>query len=88
MKGWNHKITAIDEVVRVIKQTDPTFEWGRRFSPNCSTARCAGRPVYIARFDYVTGKAGRVTDRRLHLCLECGARWAKKAGLELPEVTP
>ncbi len=49
-----------------------------------SSRECGRRPVYLGRYDYVTGSRGRVTDRRVPLCDLHGSAWAKKHGLELP----
>jgi hypothetical protein len=52
--------------------------------PNCTGRNCEERPVFITRYLYVTGRAGRVTDRIQYCCKSHGEAFAKKHGLELP----
>lgn len=49
--------------------------------------RAGGDAAFIARYAYVTGRAGRVTGRELHLCVDCAAKFAKRNGLTLPTDT-
>lgn len=51
--------------------------------PGCQGRNCQERPVYVTRYLYVTGRAGRVTDRIQYCCLEHGRAFAKKHGLVL-----
>jgi hypothetical protein len=40
---------------------------------------------YIAEYDYMTGRAGRVSRRRVHLCPDCARRFAAKHGLTIEQ---
>jgi hypothetical protein len=51
--------------------------------PGCSGRRCDAKPVYVTRYLYVTGRAGRVTDRIQYCCKPHGEAFAKKNGLTL-----
>lgn len=46
--------------------------------PNCSGRNCPEKPMYASRYLYVTGRAGRVTDRIQYWCPACGQKWAQR----------
>lgn len=54
------------------------------WNPRCSNSVCDERPEFIASYDYVTGRAGRVSSQRRFLCKAHGEAFAKRNGLELP----
>jgi hypothetical protein len=51
--------------------------------PGCTRTGCPERPEYVTRYFYVTGRAGRVTDRLQYVCQAHAEAFAKKYGLEL-----
>jgi hypothetical protein len=68
--------------------------WGHRIVKTrnnrhkCS-GRCENRAGFAARYDYVTGRAGRVSTAQRDLCLSHAAKFCKKHGIDLdslPEV--
>jgi hypothetical protein len=56
--------------------------------PGCSAHNCEEKPVFATRYLYVTGRAGRVTDRVQYCCRAHGEAFAKKHGLQMPELSP
>lgn len=54
--------------------------------PSCSGRDCYERPELVTRYFYVTGRAGRVTDRIQYACRTHGEAFAKKHGLALPSL--
>lgn len=56
------------------------------WNPNCSVPRCPERPEFVTRYLYVTGRAGRVTDRIQYCCRKHGETFAKKHGLTLAAI--
>jgi hypothetical protein len=58
--------------------------------PYCKGWNCPEKPEYVTRYFYVTGRAGRVTDRIQYCCRKHGEAFAKKHGLTLAanEVRP
>lgn len=52
----------------------------------CSSPKCQNEAVYVGKYDYITGRAGRVGTSNRPLCRVHAEKWAKKHGLELPEV--
>jgi hypothetical protein len=71
MAGWNHKIEKIDGCP----------QW----MPNCNgrvgKRPCPGKIEYKGTFLYVTGKGGRVTERKLYFCEQHAMEWAEKHGV-------
>lgn len=60
---------------------------GLHWVPNCSGRACNEKPVFSTRYLYVTGRAGRVTDRVQYWCQAHGEKFAGKHGLTCTPVT-
>jgi len=58
----------------------------RRYWGVCSSPKCQNEAVYICKYDYITGRAGRVSTSRRFLCRTHAEKWVQKHGLVLPEV--
>jgi len=52
----------------------------------CAAARCQEWAIYLGQYDYITGRAGRMGTSNRPLCRVHAEKWARKHGLELPEV--
>ena len=80
--SFGHKVEALAD--------DEARHWSGNpdvKGPRWNCAKCDGPPaVYATSFRYVTGRAGRTTDRWQAVCLNCAAVFAAKHGLTLPEV--
>lgn len=48
------------------------------------TYRSGGPITYWATYNYITGRAGRVTQATRHYCKDCAEKHAKRHGLTLP----
>ena len=89
MTSWGHPLKSLSPEEQV--EGLP----GRRYRRCCGT--CHRKPAlrhgeesaakYESRLMYVTGKAGRATDRRQVLCERHAAEFAGKHKLELPAST-
>lgn len=75
--SWNHTLVAM---------TDEHAESYARRGWTCSAPKCPDRAVFEARFDSVTGRAGRVNTRRKCLCDRHAEQFATKNGLTVPNV--
>lgn len=58
------------------------------WSPNCSGRSCEAQPQYASRYSYVTGRAGRITDRIQYWCPKCAEAWAKRHKVEFKPLPP
>ena len=47
-----------------------------------------GPAVFLASYNYITGRAGRVGLRELPLCRDCAAKFAKNHKVEVPDDRP
>ena len=91
MAGWNHKLTpytpeelrAWEEHERRCNERWPEGPRRGEFWSSCSAPLCEGRPLYQATYDYVTGRAGRVSFARKEYCEKHAQGYAAKHGLEL-----
>lgn len=89
-KSWGHSIRryATGEVTQTSyipwngTEADRRFYWHPN---NCQGRDCTEIPVYETRCYYVTGQAGRVTDRRQSACQKHGEAFAKKHALPLAD---
>jgi hypothetical protein len=93
MAGFNHRIRPSTERDREYSWSGGA---GCRNGKRCPGARevrpsyapdiprsIGGVIVWIGMFDYVTGRSGRVSTRRVELCDPCARAWAEKHGLAL-----
>ena len=92
--AWNHCISLIPpisyyvgtdhETETVIRETLTAHESFVRGKLLCSMRGCTGEPIYETGYNYVTGRAGRVSRQQRYACANHGAQFAEKHGLELP----
>ena len=92
-KSWGHSIRLYQsgEVTQTSYIPYQGTEADRRYTwhpNNCQGRKCTTRPVFETRYSYVTGRAGRVTDRRQSACQQHGEAFAKKHRLEVPVPHP
>lgn len=77
-KSWGHKVEVL--------AADQAREWspdGNHRRWKC--ARCKAAPSeFRISFRYVTGRAGRVTDRSQAVCPACATKFATKYGVPMP----
>jgi hypothetical protein len=88
--AWNHVVRPIAEVGwtvwddearhRVPRTLDQMIDSGRLF---CSRPKCPERPAYTYTYNYVTGRRGRVSSQRRHLCAKHAELVCRDYGLEV-----
>ena len=72
MAGFNHRWYKVLDYPAPIQK-----EWG--WDNNCCARQCRGQQVVaLAIYDYITGRRGRVSDRRQYLCQAHLDAWLKK----------
>lgn len=82
MTSFNHAILTADQVRKHFGYELAALHDGCTHGGRLN--RC-GRPVrYLCRFEYVTGRRGRITDRRYWFCAEHAEQWAKRHQVPLP----
>jgi hypothetical protein len=77
-KSWGHKVEVLAD--------DQAREWREGGKgPRWACAKCKAAPAeFGVTFLYVTGKAGRVTDRWQAVCRACAEKFAAKHGAAMP----
>lgn len=83
MRAFVH--TTVTREPPLISYDGKTQVLPERWVPGCTGPRCDEKPVFVTRYFYVTGRAGRVTDRIQYRCQAHGEAFAKKHGLEVPQ---
>jgi hypothetical protein len=78
-RSWNHEAYRLDE---------ETIDRHERFGATCATGKCQGLPTHATRWDYVTGRAGRLSDTLRHVCTDHGEKFARKHGLTIGDPPP
>jgi hypothetical protein len=79
-KSWGHKVEVLADDQARSWSPDPDAK-GTRWP----CARCKAAPAaFGTTFLYVTGKAGRVTDRWQAVCGPCAEKFAAKHGVTMP----
>jgi hypothetical protein len=98
-RSWNHYIRKLSEgeLAGMRRRADDSERWAaehpnfqrseryRRFEEQCRSAKCMELAVYLAAYDYVTGRKGRVSYRCRFLCEAHGQRFATKYKLPIQE---
>lgn len=82
MGSWGHSI-------RVLKQEECKHIWvGSNGSSldKCAAPKCQNKPEFIASYNYITGKAGRVSKAERALCRKHAHKYAIKYHLTLPSL--
>jgi len=82
-RSWGH-------VVRQL--TDAEIDHYDRWDERCAVSpKCQDQATHLTAYDYVTGRAGRVTDSRRRACTPHAEKFAAKHGIEIapaPEFEP
>jgi hypothetical protein len=78
-RSWNHQVYRLPE---------HTVDRHDRFGTTCATGRCQQLPTHAVRWDYVTGRAGRVSDTTRHVCTAHGEGFATKHALTIGDPRP
>jgi len=86
MSSFNHRIARLNGIDR---------GWRGAFGETCRHGRNrkrnpdgCGKPVeFVVMYDYVTGRAGRVTDSQRGKCREHAEQFAKKHDCPMPADT-
>jgi hypothetical protein len=78
-RSWNHQVYRLDE--KTIDRYD-------RFGVTCATGKCRQAPTHATRWDYVTGRSGRVSDATRHVCTVHGEKFAAKHALTIGDPRP
>lgn len=82
-KAFTYLATEIKRAPAVMSYDGTKQVLPERWVPGCSGQKCDEPPVYVTRYLYVTGRAGRVTDRIQYCCQAHGEAFAKKHRLTL-----
>lgn len=98
-KSWGHAIRALtaDELERArvrLENSKRTYAadiargqlWPIRWRW-CGSPKCQEPHAWIGWYSYVTGRAGRVSQRNVYLCDAHARRFCEQHGLTLPERT-
>lgn len=102
MSAWGHVIAVMGSVEAKPLRGGHSLSQPRRESytrhrdgvlveywiPNCAGRNCDEPPRFLTNYSYVTGRAGRVTDRAQYWCDGCAERWCSKHNLALPTSSP
>jgi hypothetical protein len=94
MSSWNHTLRPFtaDELAHWLEREQTVrdrfgepYRAGAVHWYECSSPRCHGRPAFYSTYDYITGRAGRVSYARKDLCVEHARKFATKNGLTFDE---
>ncbi len=78
-RSWSHHVSRLDEAI--VDRND-------RFGSTCATGKCTGLPTHAIGWDYVTGRAGRVSYATWHVCTGHGTKFAAKHQLTVLDPQP
>lgn len=82
-RSWGHRAE------RMLPEVEAFY---RERGYHCSATGCLQVPLYAATYEYVTGRSGRASESRRHVCPYHAVAFAKKHGLQLevtePQVAP
>lgn len=86
-RTWGHAIARlpqaeVDDLDARAIRAEPRYV--HQYRCHAPRMRCPGKIEFEVRYNYVTGRAGRVTDRRMRRCRAHAEAFAKKHGVELP----
>lgn len=86
MSAWGHRLETITlerligaPLFKPLPGQPPFYS-----SPTCSRKACPNPPLWIASYDYVTGRQGRTSSAERRLCEKHATDFAKKYKLNLP----
>lgn len=94
MSSFNHTLTpfSAEELADwVVREQTVRERFGEPYRNDaahwyeCSSPRCHSRPLFHSTYDYITGRAGRVSYARKDLCVEHARKFAAKNGLPFDE---
>jgi len=74
--SWGHRI-------RPLNHQEMSDQAAREGGWSCSVGKNHGPVAYIAEYDYVTGRAGRVTTARRMLCEAHAIEFCRRHGMVL-----
>lgn len=72
--SWNHDVKRLPEA--------EIQQWWR-WRETCSS-KCLGKKEYQISYDYITGRAGRVSTSTRYVCEKHAQQFAKRYGLPWP----
>jgi hypothetical protein len=75
-RSWNHRVYRLDPA---------DIDRNDRFGVTCATSKCKTLPTHATRWDYVTGRAGRVSDTTRLVCAAHAEAFARRHGLAIGE---
>ncbi len=76
-RAWNHRLFFMEPDARdCVREEQP-------WAAGCSAPKCEELAEYYARWDYVTGRAGRVSFQERRYCRGHAEGFAGKHGLDL-----
>lgn len=78
-RSWNHKVCRLDPA---------DVDRNDRFGATCATGKCTNLPTHATRWDYVTGRAGRVSDVTHWVCTAHAETFATKHTLNIADPPP
>ncbi|MFC8944093.1 hypothetical protein [Streptomyces rochei] len=76
MASWNH---------RVFPLTAEKLELVVELGETCGARGCQKTPTWVTCYEYVTGSAGRSSERRQRVCAGHALKFAEKHDLQLNE---
>lgn len=78
-RSWNHRVYRLDPA---------DIDRNDRFGATCATGKCTTLPTHATGWDYVTGRAGRVSDMTRLVCTAHAEAFSRKHNLTIDEPPP
>lgn len=92
-RSWNHRIAPVDHegytVYDYERKERVPITWAELVAQRlalCSVPKCEAEPAYIYTYNYITGRAGRVSRQTRYLCAKHVEARAAKLGIDVEEV--
>lgn len=73
-RSWDHQVYRLDE---------PRVDFNDRFGRTCATGQCVDLATHLIRWQYVTGRAGRVSSTGREVCTGHAEKFAAKHQLTI-----